>query len=211
VSKVLDMYIGSIDELGAFVPQYWSIPKRGPDSTWSIPKRGPDSIDEKFIPEKLNGSDCVNDVSYKFEGDDDDLRNCVIGESGVGGCVNPLCDMVGLWKDGNCGILNFEGVVWRCGFVTSVGCRDPMNADVFTGLVTAVELVSVVGCVYATCGLGTVTAVELVPVVGGAVSRLGVITAWFFVASPSEIDSWAQSDARLCRSSMASTAISLCT
>jgi hypothetical protein len=63
-----------------------------------------------------------------------------------------------------------------------------MNADVFTGLVTAVELVSVVGCVYATCGLGTVTAVELVPVVGGAVSRLGVITAWFFVASPSEID-----------------------
>jgi hypothetical protein len=171
------MYIGSIDELGAFVPQ-----------NWSIPKRGPDSIDEKFIPEKLNGSDCVNDVSYKFEGDDDDLRNCVIGESGVGGCVNPLCDMVGLWKDGNCGILNFEGVVWRCGFVTSVGCRDPMNADVFTGLVTAVELVSVVGCVYATCGLGTVTAVELVPVVGGAVSRLGVITAWFFVASPSEID-----------------------
>ena len=266
MSKVLvgiGAIVGNRDELGVFVSQYWSIPKRRPDSA--------DGGLPKFIPEKLNGSDVLSSGQvYKFEGDDDDFRNCVIGESGVGGCVTPLCDMVGLWKvDDNCGIVNVEGVVWRCGFVTSVGYCDPMNADAFTviswhcklamgwgtvvgwicglattvvvcGLVTAADAFTVISwhgklamgggtvvgwiCGVATvvvvcglvtadvftviCGLATtvvvnglVTAVELVSVVGcgfvtegsavcglGMVSRFGVITAWFFVASASEMD-----------------------
>jgi hypothetical protein len=227
VSKVLvgiGAIVGNRDELGVFVSQYWSIPKRRPDSA--------DGGLPKFIPEKLNGSDVLSSGQvYKFEGDDDDFRNCVIGESGVGGCVTPLCDMVGLWKvDDNCRIVNVEGVVWRCGFVTSVGYCDPMNADAFTviswhcklamgwgtvvgwicGLATAVVVCGLVTADVFTviCGLATtvvvnglVTAVELVSVVGcgfategsavcglGMVSRFGVITAWFFVASASEMD-----------------------
>ena len=112
MSKVLDMGIksnGAIlsvrDELAVFVSQYWSIPKRGPDSTGSGL--------QKFIPEKLNRSDMLFlGQVYKFEEDDDGFGNCVIGESGVVGCMTPLCDMVGSWKvEDNSRIVNVKGIV----------------------------------------------------------------------------------------------------
>ena len=137
MSEVLDMGIVSTgadisngDEPCVFIFQYWSIPKRRPDSD--------DGKSENPI-EKLNGSDGLNDVDVLlslgqvYKPEDDDFRNCVIGESGIGGCMVLLCDMVGLLKvDDGCGIVNDGGVVWRCRFVAAVGYCEHMNVDVFT-------------------------------------------------------------------------------
>ena len=71
----------------------------------SIPKRGPESDDgalKEIIPEKSNGSDGLNDIDMPvsppqlYEAKPDvEFRNCVIGESALGGCSDPLCDMAG--------------------------------------------------------------------------------------------------------------------
>lgn len=148
------------------------------DEYWSIPERGPDSDGgrlEKFIAEKSNGSDGLNDVDvllspagqvYKLS-EDDSFKNSVIGESGIGTTL--LCDMVELLKvDDGCGIVNGEGVVWRCGFVMAVEYCEHMNADVFTVVSWHCKLGggTVMGCICALattvviCGL--VTAVEII-------------------------------------------------
>ena len=171
MSKVLDMGIesdGAVvsnkDELGVFASQNWSIPKRDPDSI--------DDGLQKFIPEKLNGSDCLDDTGiemlspgqvYKFERDDDDFRNCVIGDSGVGGC----------------------------GFMVSVGYCDPMNTDAFTvvsGLATGGGTVMgrICGLAVVVCGL--VTAVELFSVVECGFVTEGSARELWFVGSASEMD-----------------------
>ena len=69
---------------------------------WSIPKRGPDSDGgrlEKFTAEKSNRSG-LNDIDVPlspgqvYKSEDDNFKNPVIGESGIG--MTLLCDMTAI-------------------------------------------------------------------------------------------------------------------
>ena len=86
-----------------------------------------DDRSEKFIAEKSNGSDGLNDVDMLlslgqvYKPEDDVFRNSNISKSGIGMTLLCQCNMVGLLKvDDGCGIVNTEGVVWRCGFIMAV-------------------------------------------------------------------------------------------
>ena len=70
---------------------------------WSIPKRGDDGTLEKFIAEKSNGSDELNDIDVLspsppqlYESKRDvEFRKLVIGDSDPGCCATPFCNMAG--------------------------------------------------------------------------------------------------------------------
>ena len=87
-SEVSDAFIFAPN---VFVFQCWSIPKRGPGSN--------DGTLEEFIPEKLNRSDDIDmplsPPQLYGSKPDVEFRNCVIGESALGGCADPLSDVAG--------------------------------------------------------------------------------------------------------------------
>jgi hypothetical protein len=117
-----------------FMPdvQYWSIPKRGPETD--------DSGLEKSIPEKSNELNDVDMLLAEYKSVDVDLRNSVIGESALGGCATPLCVMAGSWEVRvGCGLVSVEGVVRNCGLVTAVSDCEPI-VDGFTMVVWHCEL-----------------------------------------------------------------------
>ena len=125
-SEVSDAFIFAPN---VFVFQCWSIPKRGPGSN--------DGTLEEFIPEKLNRSDDIDmplsPPQLYGSKPDVEFRNCVIGESALGGCADPLSDVAGSWKLNIwCWILSTEGVVWTSGLMKAVG----EDCEPATGLVT---------------------------------------------------------------------------
>lgn len=133
--------------------------------------------------------------------------------------MSPTCDKFTV-MDWSCGwaIVVVElVVVWICGFATGsvgevLGCGDckPTSADGFAMVGWHCELVTLLTCNGSTvmdwiCRLATLALVAERSV--GEVWGCGLwIAAGFGVVS--ETEGWAQSDARLCRSSIASTPIS---
>jgi len=134
--------------------------------------------------------------------------------------MSPTCDKFTV-MDWSCGwaiVVELIVVVWICGFATGSvgevwGCGDckPMSADGFAMVGWHCELVTSLTCtngfavVDSSCGLVTLAVVAEGSV--GEVWGCGLwIVAGFGVVS--ETEGWAQSDARLCRSSIASTPIS---
>ena len=81
-----------IELIGPFRFQCWSIPKTGHESDGGLP--------EKSIPEKLNGKLEADNFNVPLSAsqlkelkEDVDFRNCVFGESGLGGCATPMAGL----------------------------------------------------------------------------------------------------------------------